>query len=173
MTNFDTAFYYERDIRIYDDKLDSAGTVTVVPREAKMQFFPEGGDLIAGVETMVAFKANDQFGLPVAVKGVVQDQTGKELLAFESLHDGMGKFLLTPDKGDSLTAVWKDDLGGEHRTGLPSPKATGAVLRAITGESEGLVLGGAVGGWRAGAEATHDHRAYASTSGLQGKDQPR
>jgi len=136
MTNFDTAFYYEKDIRIYDDKLDSAGTVTVVPREAKIQFFPEGGDMIAGVETMVAFKANDQFGLPVAAKGVIQDQGGKELLSFESIHDGMGKFLLSPDKGDSLTAVWKDDQGIGHRTGLPSPKATGVVLRAITGNQK-------------------------------------
>ena len=138
MTNFDTAFYYERDIRIFDDKLDSAGTVTIVPRVAKMQFFPEGGDLIAGVETMVAFKANDQFGLPVAARGVIQDQSGKELLVFETLHDGMGKFLLTPDKGDSLTAVWKDDQGIEHRTGLPAARATGAVLRAITGNQKVL-----------------------------------
>ena len=138
MTNFDTAFYFEKDIRIFDDKLDSAGTVTVVPREAKMQFFPEGGDMIAGVETMVAFKANDQFGLPVAAKGVIQDQSGKELLSFESIHDGMGKFLLSPEKGDSLTAVWKDDQGIEHRTGLPSPKATGVVLRAITGNQKVL-----------------------------------
>ncbi len=138
MTNFDTAFYYEKDIRIFDDKLDSAGTVTIVPKVAKMQFFPEGGDLIAGAETMVAFKANDQFGLPVAVKGVVQDQSGKELLTFESLHDGMGKFLLTPDKGDSLTAVWNDDRGIEHRTGLPAARATGAVLRAITGNQKVL-----------------------------------
>jgi hypothetical protein len=138
MTNFDTAFYYEKDIRIYDAQLDSAGTVTVMPTEAKMQFFPEGGDMVEGVETMVAFKANDQFGLPVAVTGVVQDQTGKEQLAFESLHDGMGKFLLTPDRGDSMTAVWKDDHGVEHRTGLPAPKATGAVLRAITGNQKVL-----------------------------------
>jgi hypothetical protein len=138
MTNFDTAFYYEKDIHIYDDKLDSAGTVTIVPRVAKMQFFPEGGDLIAGVETMMAFKANDQFGLPVAAKGVIQDQSGKELLSFESLHDGMGKFLLTPDKGDSLTAIWKDDQGIEHRTGLPAARATGVVLRAITGNQKVL-----------------------------------
>jgi hypothetical protein len=138
MTNFDTAFYYEKDFRIYDNKLDSAGTVTVVQREAKMQFFPEGGDMVAGVETMVAFKANDQFGLPVEAKGVIQDQSGKELLSFESTHDGMGKFLLGPDKGDSLTAVWKDDNGIEHRTGLPSPKATGVVLRAITGNQKVL-----------------------------------
>jgi len=133
MTNFDTAFYYERDIRIYDEKLDSAGTVTVVPREAKMQFFPEGGDLVAGVENAVAFKANDQFGLPVTVKGVLQDRSGKELLAFESIHDGMGKFLVTPDMTDSITAVWTDDRGMEHRTALPKPKPTGAVLRAIPG----------------------------------------
>jgi TonB-dependent Receptor Plug Domain len=138
MTNFDTAFYYEKDIHIFDDKLDSAGTVTVVPRESKMQFFPEGGDLIAGVETMVAFKANDQFGLPVAAKGVVQDQSGKDLLTFETLHDGMGKFLLTPDKGDSLIAVWKDDQGVGHRTGLPAPKTVGAVLRAIPGNQKVL-----------------------------------
>jgi hypothetical protein len=138
MTNFDTAFYFEKDIRIYDDKQDSAGTVTIVAREEKIQFFPEGGDLVSGVETTVAFKANDQFGLPVAVKGVVQDQTGKELLVFESVHDGMGRFLLTPDKGDSLTAVWKDDKGVEHRTGLPAAKQMGAVLRSITSNQKVL-----------------------------------
>lgn len=138
MTNFDTAFYYEKDIHIYDDKLDSAVTVTVVPRDVKLQFFPEGGDLVAGVETEVAFKANDQFGLPAAVKGVILDRTGKEQMTFESIHDGMGKFLLTPDKGDSLTAVWKDDKGTEHRTGLPALKPTGAVLRAIVGNQKVL-----------------------------------
>ena len=95
--------------------------------------------MVAGVETMVAFKANDQFGLPVAVKGVIQDQTRQGAADRSSrFHDGMGKFLLTPDKGDSLTAVWKDEQGIEHRTGLPSAKATGVVLRAITGNQKVL-----------------------------------
>ncbi len=136
MTNFDTAFYYEKDIRIYDSKQDSAGVVTFVPRQARIQFFPEGGDLVAGVETMVAFKANDQFGLPVAVKGTIQDHTGKDLLMFESVHDGMGRFPLTPDKDDSLVAVWKDEQGIEHRTGLPAAKSIGAVVRAIPGNQK-------------------------------------
>ena len=131
MTNFDSAFYYERDIRIYDKKLDSGGTVTLVPREMHLQFFPEGGDLVGGVESMIAFKANDQFGLPVAAKGVILDRTGKELLSFIPEHDGMGKFLLTPDKGDSLVAVWKDEGGVEHRTPLPAVKSVGAVVRAM------------------------------------------
>jgi hypothetical protein len=139
MTNFDTAFFYEKDIRIYDKKIDSAGvTVTLIPRQMRLQFFPEGGDLVAGVEGIVAFKANDQFGYPFPVKGSVVDKNGKELLTFNSEHDGMGKFLLTVDKGDSLTAVWKDDMQVEHRTGLPAVKNIGAVIRAIPGNQKVL-----------------------------------
>jgi hypothetical protein len=130
MSNFDTAFYFEKDIRIYDQR-DSTITVTIVPRETRLQFFPEGGDLVAGVEGMVAFKANDQFGLPVNARGVIQDKTGKEVLSFVSEHDGMGRFPVTPEKGDSLTAVWKDEKGVEHRTGLPAVRPAGVVLRAI------------------------------------------
>jgi len=137
MSNFDTAFYFEKDIRIYDPK-DSVVAVTIVPRETRLQFFPESGELVAGVEGMVAFKADDQFGLPVNIKGSIQDKTGKEVLSFVSEHDGMGKFPVTPDKGDSLTAVWRDDKGVEHRTGLPSVRPAGVVLRAISGNQKVL-----------------------------------
>jgi hypothetical protein len=136
MTNFDTSFYFEKDIRIFDTRSDSAGTVTDVRREARMQLFPEGGDLIAGVESMVAFKANDQFGLPVKVSGSVVDKSGKELLTFVSEHDGMGKFLVSPDKDDSLTMVWLDEKGIEHRTGLPGARPYGVVLRTITAKDK-------------------------------------
>lgn len=138
MTNFDTAFFFEKDIRIYDNKLDSSGVVTLIPRQMKLQFFPEGGDLVAGVESMVAFKAEDQFGFPMKVKGSVQDKSGKEVLTFASEHDGMGKFLVTPDAGDSLTAVWLDEHSAEHRIGLPHVKAVGAVIRALPGNQKVL-----------------------------------
>jgi hypothetical protein len=135
MTNFDTAFFFEKDIRIYD-KNDSGGVV--IARQARLQFFPEGGDLVAGVECMVAFKSNDQFGIPVPVKGSIQDGSGKELFAFSSEHDGMGKFLLTPEKGDSLFAMWNDEKGIGHRTPLPEVKQVGAVLRCMPGNQKVL-----------------------------------
>jgi hypothetical protein len=138
MSNFDTTFYFEKDIRIYDKKLDSAGTVTLIAREDRLHFFAEGGQLVAGVESSVAFKAEDQFGLPVDVKGSVQDKNGKEVVTFASEHDGMGKILLTPDKGDSMTAVWLDGQGIEHRTGLPAVKDIGVVVRAVPGKEKVL-----------------------------------
>ena len=138
MTNFDTTFFFEKDIKIYDSKLDSSGTVTLIPRQTKLQFFPEGGDLVAGVESMVAFKCEDQFGFPMDVKGSVQDKTGKDILTFNSEHDGMGRFLLTPDTGDSLTAIWLDGHQVEHRTGLPHVKSVGVVIRALPGNQKVL-----------------------------------
>jgi hypothetical protein len=51
--------------------------------------FPEGGNLIAGTENRLAFKAVKSGGSPVYVKGTLFEDT-IPLLAFESTHAGMG-----------------------------------------------------------------------------------
>ena len=52
--------------------------------------------MVAGLETNIAFKATDHSGLPIAVKGTVKDATGKAILTFNSVHDGMGKIYSLP-----------------------------------------------------------------------------
>ena len=47
MMNFDTAFMYEKDIRIINKKSDSSKK-NETAQKRYLQFFPEGGDLIAG-----------------------------------------------------------------------------------------------------------------------------
>ncbi len=128
MLNFDTSFVYEKDLRIAGVPKDTAGTNTV---ERSLHFFPEGGDMVAGIENNIAFKANDDYGVPVKVTGILHDASGKSLLEFSSTHDGMGKFVLTPDKLDVLYATWKDDKGMDHRTELPAVKSSGVVLRLL------------------------------------------
>ncbi len=129
MLNFDTSFIYEKDIRLTSAKTDSANAAATAQRY--LQFFPEGGDIIAGLDNNIAFKATGQYGLPVSVKGIIKDKSGKEILEFSAEHDGMGKFLLSPENTDSLYAVWKDDSNHEHITGLPSIKGSGALLRVV------------------------------------------
>ena len=133
MTNFDTAFYFERDIRIDQGKPDPMSPITTAPGESWLQFFPEGGDIVSGVETMVAFRATDWLGRPVMVDGLIESRDGKQVAGFRTEHDGMGKFLLPADAGDSLAAVWKDEQGAVQQTTLPAARATGAVLRAVPG----------------------------------------
>ena len=58
-----------------------------------IQFFPEGGGIIAGIRSKIAFKAVGTNGLGINVKGEVVDNDNKVISAFSSQHLGMGFFL--------------------------------------------------------------------------------
>ena len=64
----------------------------------RFDLFPEGGDLVAGIPSAVAFKATYGNGFPEDVSGRVLED-GEEIARFESVHDGMGRFELTPQRG--------------------------------------------------------------------------
>ncbi len=128
MLNFDSTFVFEKDLRIAGISRDSAG---VVNNDENLHFFPEGGELVEGVENNIAFKADNAYGQPVKVSGVLHDASGKNLVEFSTTHNGMGKFILTPDKTDAFFATWKDSEGKEHRTDLPPVKPDGIVLRVM------------------------------------------
>ena len=74
---------------------------------ARLSFFPEGGDLIDGIPTKVAFKAWDGKGMPAKVKGVLQEN-GKEIARLETVHDGMGFVFMLPRKSSSYKVVLND-----------------------------------------------------------------
>jgi hypothetical protein len=127
MLNFDTAFLYNREIRILNNKNNGKGAkATIIP---SIQFFPEGGDMVEGVNSRVAFKANDQYGRPVTVKGVVQDSKGAVIDSIRVVHDGMGSFNLIPQVGMNYTAKWKDEKGNSYTTALPASKTGGVTLQ--------------------------------------------
>ena len=69
-----------------------------------IQFFPEGGQLIVGVRTKVAFKAITPDGLGIDLKGTITDNSNNVVMDFSSSHLGMGQFILTPEDGKTYTA---------------------------------------------------------------------
>lgn len=139
MLNFDSAFLYRKNIRVLGNEVSSAGAKTApIP---SIQFFPEGGDAVAGIPNKIAFKANDQWGRPVKVKGVINDSEGKQLDSFRVKHDGMGFFFLVPKQGLSYTAKWKDEKNVEHVTPLPAAKPGGAsLLLTVSGDSRKFLV---------------------------------
>lgn len=127
MLNFDSSFIYHKEIPILTKDKNATGIKNnIIPA---IHFFPEGGDIIAGIENKIAFKANDQWGRPVKVKGVIVNKQGKTEDKIAELHDGMGYFFLTPKSGMSYTAKWKDEKNVEHIAELPKIKAEGATLQ--------------------------------------------
>ncbi len=144
MLNFDTAFLYQQDIRIINTK--SAYTISKTTVTPTLAFFPEGGDAIENMINKIAFKTNDQFGRPVNIKGVVQNQAGKVVDSLRIQHNGMGFFHISPIHGETYTAKWKDEKGKEYTTPLPAAKAEGVVLQVMpTGPKKFFTVNAAPG----------------------------
>lgn len=127
MLNFDTAFLYKADIRIIP-KTVGAIAATVPAIVPSLKFFPEGGDLVAGINNKVAFKAADQWGRPVRIKGLLQ-KNGVTVDSLKVLHNGMGFFYLKPEAGAKYTAKWRDAKNVERTTELPNVVASGVSMQ--------------------------------------------
>ena len=59
-------------------------------KKAEISFFPEGGSLVDGVPSVVAFKVTDANGRGLDVNGEIYTSGGEFVTAFRSSHKGMG-----------------------------------------------------------------------------------
>lgn len=101
----------------------------------RFDLFPEGGHLIYGINSVVAFKATYGNGLPEDVSGKVLED-GKKIGSIKTLHDGMGRFSITPKSGKEYKVVLDDG-----RTILfPTIERGGMSLRVSKNNAKGLSL---------------------------------
>jgi hypothetical protein len=127
MLNFDTAFLYNKFLRI-----GKPATPMAKAAPTTLRFFPEGGDWVASLPSVLAFKATGDGERPRKVSGVVKDDKGKVTASFKTVHDGMGKLAIIPEAGARYTAEWKDESGRTGTTPLPPFKEEGAALQVNT-----------------------------------------
>lgn len=126
MLNGDTNFLYIKPIRIIIPPKKVLVKPALPPTEIK--FLPEGGDWVAGLPSVVAFKATGFNNAPIAVSGLVKVADGTKVADMVTLHDGMGEFTITPEAGKTYTAIWKDENKKEYSTPLPTVKTNGISL---------------------------------------------
>lgn len=101
----------------------------------RFDLFPEGGHLIYGINSVVAFKATYGNGLPEEVLGKVLED-GKKIGSVKTLHDGMGWFSLTPKSGREYKVVLDDG----RTIPFPTIEHGGLSLRVSKNNAKGLSL---------------------------------
>lgn len=69
-----------------------------------VSFLPEGGNLVMNTTNYIAFKAINEKGKGIPVSGKIIDETGKEIVSFESKYQGMGTFVMMPQEGKKYYA---------------------------------------------------------------------
>jgi hypothetical protein len=106
-----------------------------------VQFFPEGGELLAGVQSKVAFKAIGPDGMGVNIKGTIIDNSGKAIASFGSSHLGMGSFDLAPEDGKTYKANIKFADGSQNTVDLPAVGTKGILLAINNSDPDKLTVG--------------------------------
>ena len=128
MLNSDTAFIFKRNITVVSSEPNKFKQVPEV-LVTQLKLFPESGDLVNEVESVVAFMATNNKGKPVKVTGDIKNSTGETITSFKAQHDGMGTFLLLPKPNETYTAFYTDEFGKQGSVALPAAKANGVVLQ--------------------------------------------
>ncbi len=106
MRNFDSEFFYKKNIKISSKYIVAKKEIT--NNKIDLQFFPEGGNAVANLLGRVAFKAigNDGFGREI--KGKVFDSKRKQVASIQSNKDGVGVFNFKPVSGESYHVELSD-----------------------------------------------------------------
>jgi hypothetical protein len=102
------------------------------------QFFPEGGNLIAGLTNKVAIKAIKSDGLGINSKGTITDNSGKQVATFNAQHVGMGSFDLLPESGKAYKANVTYDDGTTANYDLPAVSEKGIKVSVNNTDPENI-----------------------------------
>lgn len=116
--------------------------IPIVTRDLDIEFYPEGGDLIAGVPNRVYFQARTPTGRPADVRGSVRDNLKNAIVRIETLRDdgeaginqGMGSFTFTPKFGQRYTFAVEAPIGLLRSYALPEVKRDGVALHIPDGK---------------------------------------
>ncbi|HEY9000585.1 MAG TPA: hypothetical protein VIM89_04490 [Mucilaginibacter sp.] len=106
MKNFDAGYYFEKQISILN-------TVKASPEQPKptsvydVQFLPEGGHLVKGLNSKVAFKISASDGKGRDCSGAIINLQNDTVARFKTLKFGIGGFDFTPTETSGYKAVIK------------------------------------------------------------------
>jgi hypothetical protein len=128
MKNFSPDYYFEKKITIVNPQR--------TPTYAKsskgdydIQFFPEGGSLVNGINSKVAFKAVGKDGMGIDFTGAIINQKNDTIVRFKPLKFGMGQFSFTPAADNTYKAVIRAGNDAASTKDFPAANKQGYVMQ--------------------------------------------
>jgi hypothetical protein len=102
--------------------------------KVRVEFFPEGGPLVAGLENRVYFTSRSAEGKPVSIAGMVLGARDQPVALVETAQEGAGSFSLKPAAGEPYRLRIDMPAGVADQPRLPEASARpGVVLAAGLG----------------------------------------
>jgi hypothetical protein len=129
MKNLAPEFYFEQVIAIANPFIAPEAIKTQTPAPWAIDFFPEGGNLVAGIQSKVAFKISGNAENRDYHRGVVLNEGNDTVATFSPQKFGIGHFMITPSKGMKYRALVSDHRGRSQSHPLPEVYASRFVMQ--------------------------------------------
>ncbi len=140
---------YQAPLYIFQDDQRTAEVKTLQKIPAPgISVAVEGGNLVNGVNNLVAIRSFDDQGLPITISGYLKDERNNVVETFKSMSPGYSRFIFSPSKNRSYQVVVvmpdktektfplapADPLGWQ----LSLSKSTGSSLTFRVGQGDSL-----------------------------------
>ena len=101
-----------------------------VSNKINVRFFPEGGSLVKGMRSRVAFAVTDGNGSPFDTYGELVIREDSMVRNVYTTGEGRGMFEYSPEDGDGAALRLYDQKGKARTFTLPAPQEQGCVMTA-------------------------------------------
>lgn len=108
----------------------AAKTIPILLQTVDVNFYPEGGDLIAGVPNRVYVSAKTPAQKPADIAGEIIDTSNKVVGQFETVHEGRGRVAFTPKAGESYSLRIVKPSGIRKTFPLPESHSDGITVQS-------------------------------------------
>ncbi len=129
MKNFDAEFYFEKNLTIVNSLSNEKIIAVVNEPSYDIQFFPEGGNLVEGIESKVGVRAVNENGIGANFSAIVVNQQNDTVANFQSLKFGIASFKFKPLPGNNYKAIMQLDNGSSVVRDLPKAFGRGYVAQ--------------------------------------------
>lgn len=141
MRNFNSAFFFDKAIVLINSSDKQSLTSSVRSGSGyRTDFFPEGGQLVSGLPSRLAFKAVNRSGHGIAITGKIMDEAHSLTSTFKSGFSGMGSCILTLSIQHTYTAFIRYQDGSEEQVALPRLEPAGYVLSVDNMDDEKIKI---------------------------------
>ncbi|MDP4271334.1 MAG: carboxypeptidase-like regulatory domain-containing protein, partial [Bacteroidota bacterium] len=124
--------------RYYSQRVPGQRKVYEQKGSLSMTFYPEGGNLVVGLKSKVAFKATGKEGENAIVSGEILDAQGNKVSEIETTYLGMGTFEFTPGAGKYTAKVHYNDK--EYSVELPQALSAGFAMTVDNTDNDKINL---------------------------------
>ncbi|MBZ5859351.1 hypothetical protein [Flavihumibacter profundi] len=140
MKNFGADYFFEKPVTIVNSQKIYVDEPPVQKDSFDVKFFPEGGNLVNGIQSKIAFRVVDQAGKGAQCEGVILNNKADTIVKCEPLKFGIGNFMLTPEMGQTYKAVLTFSNGKKIVQELPAAFNNGYVMHLEEADSNQIKI---------------------------------